>query len=94
MAQVNNGYAGARYITITKVEGGVTTPIQEDFWAAFGAFPALTQSTFQALTTTAINERAAAFRTYLNQKYGGLDVASIETNAPTKYDATSCPVGQ
>jgi hypothetical protein len=59
---------------------------------AFGTFAEITADDFALLSEAAANERYTAFKTYLNNKYPGLDIDAILTNEPINENLTLCPI--
>jgi hypothetical protein len=92
MAIVNTGKAFFTQITITKEVNGAQTLITESVLAPFGMFDLITQADFAMLSEAAAQERYDAFKSYLNNKYLGLDLDSVLTNDPINENLTMCPI--
>ncbi|MDR1551867.1 MAG: hypothetical protein LBS69_00165 [Prevotellaceae bacterium] len=91
MAEVNTGIAFFTEIEIVKDVNGTETTITESVLQAFGTFAEISTADFALLSATAATERYAAFETFLNNKYPGLDISNIVTNAPIAEDLLLCP---
>ncbi|MDR0754503.1 MAG: hypothetical protein LBF04_03855 [Prevotellaceae bacterium] len=92
MAVTNTGKAFFTEIEIVKDTNGTQTTITESVLQEFGVFEEITEDDFALLSETAANERYTAFKTFLNNKYPGLDVDEILTNEPVNENLTLCPV--
>jgi hypothetical protein len=92
MAIVNTGQAFATEVQIIRDTDGVQDTITESVLQGFGVFSAIAEEDFAMLSEAAADERYTAFKTFLNNKYPGLDIDAILTNEPIITDTVMCPI--
>ncbi|MDR1348099.1 MAG: hypothetical protein LBJ63_06710 [Prevotellaceae bacterium] len=93
MAEVNTGKAFFTEIEIVKDTNGTETTITESVLQAFGVFAEIAEEEFAMLSEAAATERYTAFKTFLNNKYPGLDIDDILQGDPIIENLNMCPIG-
>jgi CMP-N-acetylneuraminic acid synthetase len=92
MAIVNTGKAFFTEIEIVRDISGAQDTITESVLQAFGSFSEIDEEDIAMLSETAVLERYTAFKTFLNNKYPGMDIDAILTNVPINENPTLCPI--